>query len=60
MQDKQAIWEGSEFQEVIRLTKDDKDFLRKNKGKKSMAGFLHAIIQEFKNNQEKYETSSTR
>ena len=38
----------SEYIAKIRISEDDLDWIKENKGKKSAAGFLKEIIKEFK------------
>jgi hypothetical protein len=42
--------ETTRFTKDIRLTEEDYDWIRKNKGKKSAAGFLEEIIKQYKIN----------
>lgn len=41
-------WETSKYEKVIKITKEDLDWIKENKGKKSAAGFLKQILEEFK------------
>lgn len=36
------------FIKRIALTEEDYDWIRKNKGKKSAAGFLEAVLEEYR------------
>jgi hypothetical protein len=47
MRDKE--WNESRFNKRIRVTEDDLEWIKKNKGKKSAAGFLEEIIKQYKN-----------
>jgi hypothetical protein len=41
-------WEDTNFTEKIRITKSDLEYIRKSKGKKSLAGKLKEIISAYK------------
>lgn len=41
----------SEYKKRIRITDEDLEWIKKNKGKKSAAGFLEEIIKQYKNNE---------
>lgn len=41
-------FQKSRFKKVIALTKEDYNFITKNKERKSLAGFLEEIIKFFK------------
>lgn len=43
-------YEDSKFTKLIRLTDEDLEWIKKNKGKKSAAGFLEQIIKQAKDN----------
>lgn len=40
-------WKDSEFVCKVRIKKEKSEFLKKNKGKKTMAGFLDLIIDNY-------------
>jgi len=40
-------WEESEYKSVIRLKPEKQEWIRENKGKSSMAGFLNKIINYY-------------
>ena len=40
-------WKDSEYTNLIRIKKEKSEFLKKNKGKKTMAGFLNEIIDYY-------------
>ena len=42
-------WETTRFTKRIALTEEDLEWIKKNKGKKSAAGFLEEIIKHYKN-----------
>jgi hypothetical protein len=44
-------WETTRFTKRIALTEEDLEWIKTNKGKKSAAGFLEQIINEYKNNE---------
>lgn len=46
MRDKQ--WKDSRFIKAIKLTKIHHKWIMENKGKKSAAGYLESLIEEFK------------
>jgi hypothetical protein len=41
-------YEDSKYQKIIRITEEDLEWIKVNKGKKSAAGFLQSMISEFK------------
>jgi len=41
-------WEDTNFTEKIRISKSDLEYIRKSKGKKSLAGKLKEIINAYK------------
>jgi hypothetical protein len=45
-------WNTSKYDKFIRITKEKLDWLRKNRGIYSLAGFLDKIINEYKKNNE--------
>ena len=48
-------WKDSVYKRIVRISITDLAFLKENKGKLSIAGFLHFIIQYYKANQQKDE-----
>ena len=49
-------WSKSKYGPPVRLTEDSHAWIRKNKKKKSMAGFLEEIISKHRHEQAKNET----
>ncbi len=45
--------ETTEYTKGIRITEEDYDWIRKNKKKKSAAGFLREIIKQYKNGKQR-------
>ena len=43
-------WKYSEFEKVVRIKKEDLEFLKNEKGKKTIAGMLSFIINFYKEN----------
>lgn len=43
-------WNKSRFKKLVRITEEDLNWIKKQKGKKSSAGFLEAIIKFVKKN----------
>lgn len=41
-------WENSIYTKIVRISKEDLEFLKDNKEKLSIAGFLHFLIQFYK------------
>jgi len=41
-------WKDSKYKKLIRITEEDLDWIKENKGKKSGAGFLEEIIKNSK------------
>ena len=41
-------WKNTNYTELVRIKKEDKQWLKENKGKLSMAGYLHKIINNYK------------
>lgn len=41
-------WETTRFTKSIKLTEEDLEWIRENKGKKSAAGFLEFIINKYR------------
>jgi len=46
-------WKKSEYKKSIGIKPSQLDWIRKNKGKKSMAGYLNYIIEIFKKKYDK-------
>lgn len=53
-------WKDSEFEKVVRIKKEDLEFLKKEKGKKTIAGMLSFIINFYKENGPKKLQSNQR
>jgi hypothetical protein len=43
-------WNTTRFTKRIAITDEDLEWIKKNKGKKSAAGFLEEVIRVYKNN----------
>lgn len=41
-------WKQSKYKKIIRISIEDLDFLKQEKDKKSLAGFLEEIIKYYK------------
>lgn len=41
-------WNKSEYNKLVRIKKVDLEFLREQRGKLSLAGYLHFIIQTYR------------
>ena len=41
-------FKDSRFQARIRITQDDLDWIKENKGQKSAAGFLESVLEEYR------------
>jgi len=45
------MYEDNRYDKRIRITNEDLEWIKKNKGKKSAAGFLEEVIKQYKNDE---------